>query len=330
MKPVLVLTNKNDTHVDFVGSKIRELGGDFIRINTEDIHENSKLFFELETGNRLSNWEFEWNILDSQISFTKEDIDTVWYRKPRPVDCKGKFNEEHACLFVEEEYSYFLRSFYSMNLNKRWVNPFWSIRRASQKLPNLQLAQSLGLRIPKTIISNDPTEVERFARQCDWKLLVKTFFFSSFVFNKEDVWHCFAKQVDEKDFFQSSENINLSPGFFQEYVEKDVELRVTIIGQEIFAVSIDSQEKEKTQDDCRAGNIYDLPHEPFELPLEIKEKLLQFNNFYSLEFSTFDIILTPKGEYMFLECNPNGQWYWLEIMTKLPMAETMARFLLGK
>ena len=100
------------------------------------------------------------------------------------------------------------------------------------------------------------------------------------------------------------------------------------MGEHVFTVAIHSQEFDKTREDCRAGNMYDLEHTVYDLPIEIRGKLIEFNRHYSLIFSTFDIIFTPDGEYIFLECNPNGQWYWLESMTKLPMAQTMAKLLM--
>ena len=46
-----------------------------------------------------------------------------------------------------------------------------------------------------------------------------------------------------------------------------------------------------------------------------------------LRFGAFDLIVTPEGEHVFLELNPNGQWYWVELATKAPMAEAMADLL---
>ena len=46
-----------------------------------------------------------------------------------------------------------------------------------------------------------------------------------------------------------------------------------------------------------------------------------------LRFGAFDLIVTPQGEYVFLELNPNGQWYWVELSTGAPMADAMADLL---
>lgn len=326
-KPILVITSKNDTHADFVTLEIREMGGDIIRLNTEDLAFNSE--FSLGKTNLSSVWDLSWFIKDSQKTIRGDSFDTIWYRKPKPVEVSAGIEEEHAKAFVKEEYDYFLRSFYCLNSHKRWINPYWKMKQASQKLPNLELAESLGLIIPKTLVTNNPLRAKEFGELCNWNLIVKTFLFSGFVVNETEAWHCFAKRVDQAGFERFSQGISLAPTLLQEYIEKFIELRVTIIGEEVFTAAIHSQDIEKTREDWRTVNSYNIKHTVYDLPLEIAEKLLAFNRHYSLVFSTFDLILTPNGKYYFLECNPNGQWYWIERLTKLPMAQSMAKLLLN-
>ena len=46
-----------------------------------------------------------------------------------------------------------------------------------------------------------------------------------------------------------------------------------------------------------------------------------------LNFGAFDFIVDNNGQWWFLECNPNGQWLWMEFAAGLPLSETMARSL---
>ena len=39
------------------------------------------------------------------------------------------------------------------------------------------------------------------------------------------------------------------------------------------------------------------------------------------------LIVTPAGEFVFLELNPNGQWLWLELALGLPLVTSMADLL---
>jgi D-alanine-D-alanine ligase-like ATP-grasp enzyme len=49
-----------------------------------------------------------------------------------------------------------------------------------------------------------------------------------------------------------------------------------------------------------------------------------------LRYGAFDLVYTPDGEYVFLEVNPNGQWYFMQLGIDLPLVETMAELLAGK
>jgi glutathione synthase/RimK-type ligase-like ATP-grasp enzyme len=48
-----------------------------------------------------------------------------------------------------------------------------------------------------------------------------------------------------------------------------------------------------------------------------------------LTFGAIDLILTPDGEYVFLEVNINGQWAYLEDMLALPISDAIAELLIG-
>lgn len=45
---------------------------------------------------------------------------------------------------------------------------------------------------------------------------------------------------------------------------------------------------------------------------------------FGLNFCAFDIIRDHDDELYFIELNPNGQWYWIEILTQMPMVKAMA------
>ncbi len=327
MKKVLVITAKTDIHCHFVGLEIKKQGGDIIRINTEDFAFNS--LFSTKNRHDPKRWDFSIYIKDSKIQFDRDSFDAIWYRKPDPVIAPELFQDESAKEFVTREYIAFLNGFYNLNLDKRWVNDYWKNRMASSKLINLELASRLGLQVPQSIVANDKIQIQAFCEQLAWNVIVKSFFTEGFRTSDGKPWMNYAKRVTQATFYQFADKIEYAPVFMQEYIEKDLELRVTIMGEQIFTAAIHSQEYERSSQDFRVMSPFQIKHTVFELPEEIAKKLLAFNKHYGLAFSTFDLVLTPKGDYYFLECNPNGQWYWIEDLTKMPMAKTMAEFLLG-
>lgn len=49
---------------------------------------------------------------------------------------------------------------------------------------------------------------------------------------------------------------------------------------------------------------------------------------YGLHFGVFDFIKSKKGEDVFLELNPNGQWLWLELKSGFNITKSVAENLI--
>ena len=50
--------------------------------------------------------------------------------------------------------------------------------------------------------------------------------------------------------------------------------------------------------------------------------------YLGLNYGAIDLIVTPNGEYFFLEINPVGEFFWLELCPGLPISEAIANILL--
>jgi hypothetical protein len=70
-----------------------------------------------------------------------------------------------------------------------------------------------------------------------------------------------------------------------------------------------------------------MKHEVVECPVELTKSIHFYMDIMGLNFAAFDFALDYEGRWIFLECNPNGQWLWLEVLTGLPLVETIARHL---
>jgi glutathione synthase/RimK-type ligase-like ATP-grasp enzyme len=79
--------------------------------------------------------------------------------------------------------------------------------------------------------------------------------------------------------------------------------------------------------DWRKYDFDRVRHEQFDLPIQVKEKLLFFMKACKIHFGAIDMILTPAGEYYFLEVNPSGQYGWIESLTAMPISRAIAETL---
>jgi len=63
------------------------------------------------------------------------------------------------------------------------------------------------------------------------------------------------------------------------------------------------------------------------LPSLVETKIKMFMKRIGLRFGCLDMIVTPEGEYVFLEINPNGQWYFVQLRTEMEIAKVIADLL---
>ncbi|WP_372343406.1 hypothetical protein [Streptomyces sp. KL116D] len=96
---------------------------------------------------------------------------------------------------------------------------------------------------------------------------------------------------------------------------------MTVIGQRSFCVRITSDLLDWRTDYSR------LSCTPVTRPPEPRQRSRACLNHFRALFGAFDFAVDADGQWWFLECNPSGQWYWLEDETGLPMCAALADLL---
>lgn len=101
------------------------------------------------------------------------------------------------------------------------------------------------------------------------------------------------------------ESVTGTAHLFQARVDKVGDVRVTVVGDRVFAVRIDGG-----QLDWRA-HYPSLTYTLIPCPPDTRHAIGAYMTTYGLLFAAFDFALTASGEWVFLESNPNGQWAWI-------------------
>ncbi len=320
---ILIITHTEENEcVDNVMQVLNDRGAEAIRFDT-DLYPTS-VGLTTDYSNALQN-----NYL--QIGEKRHDLSEItacWYRRLRvgkniPKDLDPQLRKPS----LEES----RRSFFGVlhSLDAFILDPYPIVKRAEVKQLQLKIATELGLNIPKTCITNKAEEVRRFYERCPNGIITKMQ--TSFAVYQEGIENVVYTNLVDKEMLDELDGLELCPMTFQEAIPKALELRVTIVGDEIFSAAIDSQKTEDTKTDWRKDGVGLLDHwVEYPLPEELKHKLLALMDRLQLNYGAIDVILHPDGQYYFLEVNPNGEYMWLERTPGFKISEKLAQVLLGK
>jgi glutathione synthase/RimK-type ligase-like ATP-grasp enzyme len=201
-----------------------------------------------------------------------------------------------------------------------------AILRAQGKASQLRVAGELGLELPPTLFTNSPDEFLDFYQQHNGNIVSKL---AGFAIQKAagDIFVRYTEAVARRDVGYATA-IRYCPVILQAYVPKRLELRITVVGREVFAAEIHSQQTHRTRHDWRRYDLGHTPHFVHDLPPEVQARCVRLVERLGLCYGAIDMILTPDGRYVFLEINPNGQYLWIEHKTGLPISAAICDLLM--
>ena len=326
MEPtVLIVTNSRDESALAVLAELDRLGTPYLRFDAETFPEEKVIAMSLSSSGLIGTLQ---DAFGSEL-LRLDNVRSVWYRRPLRSWISSHLPAGHA-QFVQEESRAALWSLYTA-LGAFWMNPPLQGVHLLQhnKLHQMQAATRLGLRVPDSIITNDPDALLGFTNAHGGTIAVKIIKGNSFV--REDSpaipLHVFTNVLHATEIAEHRDDIRLCPVFAQEYVPKRLEFRITIVAGRVFACAIHSQDSEETRHDWRRYDFARVKHELYHLPAEIEDKLKLLLAQLKLNFGAIDMIVTPEDEHVFLEVNPSGQWGWIERLTGMQISRAIAETL---
>jgi glutathione synthase/RimK-type ligase-like ATP-grasp enzyme len=316
---VLLITNKADITTDFIVSELTMRGIRFYRLNTEDIGDSVQLNINIENE---SYWLYD-TLLDRKLNLA--DIASVYFRRP---EIKSDFpNTNHAeRLFLQRELAVSLETIYGLLSRAKWLNTIEAIRKAENKVYQLLVAKQIGFTIPPALVTNTPDIALEFYKQWDKKCIIKPLR-HGLIKEGDDETIIFTSKVLLDD--DSFDRVSPCPVYIQKHIQKQADVRVTVVGENVFAAMIHSQENIESQVDWRRSQ-YPLPHTEIQLPEEISSLCVNYLKKMNLRFGAIDFVLDQNSTYIFLEINPNGQWAWIERQLGFPIAKTITDLLIEK
>jgi glutathione synthase/RimK-type ligase-like ATP-grasp enzyme len=316
---VLIVTHGEDNdHADRVTAALAERGSTAVRFDTELYPERATVAF---TASR-SGAEIELRSDDYRVR--ARDVAAVLYRHRR-LPLAPEVADPSARRMVESERLALLDGAL-LSIDAFWVNHPTANQFARHKPVQLRFAHAEGFELPPTYITADPAVVRRLWHEWDGQMVAKLVGGQVIQAPGEEPYAVFTTQLDAADLSDEAA-IAAAPAIYQQLLPKAADVRVTVVGDDVFACRIPSQLLDESRVDWRRVGRRTLVPEKFTLDRTTARRCAALNRRLGLEMSGIDLALMPDGRLVFLEVNASGQWAWVEEATGMPIAAAIARLL---
>lgn len=198
---------------------------------------------------------------------------------------------------------------------------------AENKIKQLYIASLCGFKIPESIFTNNKKDITDFL-EFKSKIIVKPLK-SNILFDEDKNEQVSLKtSINSRDkVMEIINNKNDFSVFSQSPIDKIADVRVTVFDKCIIACKIDTSSLSESEVDWRP-NTFDFPHCIIKIPNSIEIKIKKFMDLMNIKSGYFDFGIDKKGYYHFIECNPNGQWLWIELKTGYKISYEIANKLI--
>lgn len=314
---ILVISASYDPHADALSEKLCARNVEVERFNID------QLPHQKWANLRISNDSVEITLPDVDTN-----VDAVYYRRLAMIRGHGLWRHipESTRQFAVAEAEATLFGICHSLTDRPWVNHFAGLETHVNKPAGLMIARDVGMSIPDTVITNDPDVVEEFFEKHDGNIIFKAASMNA-VHMTEAYSALFYTSRVKREHLLRRDLISALPGIYQAEVKRKDELRITVIDGVLFVARVIPANP--NQVDWRRGMGAGLRFEQAVLPDDFARMIFDFMDKAGLRYGAIDVIVTPDGEYVFLEVNPQGAYLWLERELGLPITEAIASALIG-
>ena len=307
---ILILSVKDDFHAVAIQHAIKDLGYEDCHLLECD---------RLSTDHRI-NWLYDGDNICGKIIFHNgeeidiSDISLIWWRRFNADQIlDAEYSDDHQIKLINNDVRGSLIGSLQANFRGKWISNPLATQRAANKIVQLSIALECGFRIPQTLISQSQEVVQDFLNSFEGRAIVKPVVGAAGPLT-------FTEYMDDPSQFDPA-SFRICPALYQEYIEGVDHIRLNCFGDQSYAGIIECHEL-----DWRPN--LNIPIEPWEVPQDLHRKIRTVLDRLDLEMGIFDLKITPQGEYVWFEVNPQGQFLFLEPLTKTPYTKIFAEYLI--
>ena len=306
---VLILSSLYDFSTDLACVQLNKIGVEYLRLNREHFHD-----YRITLDPQVPNMSIR---MMERTYHIGSKLKTVWFRQPVFLRNTPSEPLSTSRQLQRSQWTAFLRAL-SVFDQVAWMNFPAKTYLAESKPYQLYIASRCGFTVPATCASNDAVEIkQRFPEFAIIKSLDTVL-----LHDGDDCLFTYTTLSQTSEI--SEEAARDTPLLAQELLKEKTDLRITLVGDSIFAVRILADGR-GIEGDWRLVPRDDLQYENTELSAELRHQCHALARSLGLSYAAIDLIETPEDTY-FIEVNPTGEWGWINGETQ-PIAATLAEWL---
>ncbi|MGH3568059.1 MAG: ATP-grasp ribosomal peptide maturase [Pseudonocardia sp.] len=318
---MLVIAAETDRTADGVITGLTDRGVPVMRIDTAWFPQRMILDAEFDRGAVVGVLRTE------HREVALEDVRSVWVRTPNAYALPEGLSAAERD-YCKREAKIGLGGVLMALPQVLWVNRPDLSATAVYRPIQWATAARCGLTVPRTIVTNDPGAVRRFASASRHGVVVKPLS-ANLIYEDHTYRMGFTRRLADDDL-TDLRGVEVTAHLVQDWVDKVWECRAVLVGDDLFAVAIHASTDE-ARVDWRVD--YDaLTYEVITLPPHVERGLRAVAAELGLVYGAFDLSVSRSGnsdEFSFLEINPSGQYGFLEGAAGVPITESMVGYLSG-
>jgi glutathione synthase/RimK-type ligase-like ATP-grasp enzyme len=309
VRTVIIVAPADDLHALAVAHQLREIGGTATILDSRDFPVHWHISLRIQKGN------VGFDVVSVGATISDRDLAGLWWRRPNLPQIADEVTDPAIIEFCQNESTALLHGLL-FSLGSKVINPLIAHRSGRNKPYQLAIAQSLGLRVPRTLVTSSPEHVAVFRDDLNADTVFK-------ILTPAPEQRLIETRILDDRHTASLGAIRVAPLIFQEKIDKVADIRVTVIDRQCF--SVECKTDTGALDWRVAPAIRYVPHA---LPDFVADQLLALHRTLGLRYGAVDLCVTSDGDYVFLETNVSGQFIFGEIEADLPLTRAMAHALL--
>jgi len=311
MKPRIgIMTYGGDPHGHLIKKKIEEQHGAWCcLIPCDELALRGKLTWSTQSGEAALLPTVDGQTVDVKT------LNALWYRRTSPKQILPEGADATYQVHINCTVERVVEGILVNEFQGCWVSHPIATRLAENKLVQLRAAARAGLRIPATLVSQDPARIRSFCSQLPGAIIKP-------VATPRGV-ELARTAVVSRELLDSDDILALTPAIYQECIPGERHLRISVVGERCVGALIEAKELDWRFD-------LNVPFRPYPLDSNLEQGLYATLRELGLVMGIFDVKLTDEDEPVFLEVNSQGQFLFVEALCGIPLADQFAAFLVDQ